>query len=521
MRFRLLAAVPLLLPALCSVAAAEGSLDEPLMEAVYANDVIGAKALLDRGANVEALGYHRTTPLVWAAMEGNVPMVELLLSRGADVKATNALGQNALTSGVLNAQIVRLLLAAGADVEAGDSLGITPLMAAASQGALPIVELLLSKGAAVKARSTDGRGVLHFALMANRKRALAVFEALHRAGAPTDAVDADGVTLLMGAASAGHAAIMRTLIGNRVKVWARDATGRTALDYAVQGTRLRPGAVGLLLKQQPSRPALDHALASAAKVGNLQAMAILMAAGARVGADNGASPLIAAVQGQSWSAARMLLLKGAPVNWKSPEGLIALHHAVGNGDLELVRLLLQYGAALDTPDGDGRTPLVQAIQSDRTDIVELLLAAGADPMQKWYGSSLRQIAALQGNSNLVTMMDRGSSERLKRELGVDAPLSDRRIAGQRDRIAGTWRDEENALELHLAKEGRFTRSVALFVVEATDRGRWSVGEGDLVLDIREPAEGNPRVQRFPIIWVDQKSLVLDASLSRVHLTRAD
>jgi ankyrin repeat protein len=157
--------------------------------------------------------------------------------------------------------------------------------------------------------------------------------------------------------------------------------------------------VGLLLKQQPSRPALHHALASATKLGNLQAMAILMAAGARVGVENDASSLIAAVQGQSWSVARMLLLKGAPVNWKSPEGLIALHHAVGNGDLELVRLLLQYGAALDVPDGDGRTPLVQTIQSDRTDIVEL----------------------------------------------------------------------------HLAKDGRLTCSVALFVVEATDRGRWGKG----------------------------------------------
>jgi len=454
-------------------------------------------------------------------MEGNVPMVELLLSRGADVKATNALGQNALTSGVVSAEIVRLLLAAGADIEAGDSQGMTPLMIAASEGALPIVELLLSEGANVQARSNEGNGVLHFALLANRKKAPAVFKALHRAGAPTDVVNADGLTLLMSAASDGHTDIMQTLIADGVKVWSRDAAGRTALDYAVQGMRLRPGAVGLLLKQQPSRALLDRALASAAKAANVQAMAILIAAGARVEASDGTSPLIAAVQGQSWSAARMLLLKGADVNRKSPEGLAALHHAVVNGDLELVRLLLQYGAAVDVPDRGGQTPLIQAYQSERTDIAELLLAAGADPMQKWYGDPLRQIAAMQGNSDLVALMDRGSSESLKRELGVDAPLSDRRIAGKRDRIVGSWREEENELELRLAKDGRFTRSVALFIVEATDRGRWSVGEGDLVLDVEAPAEGNPRVQRFPIIWIGQKSLVLDASLSRVHLTRAD
>jgi hypothetical protein len=89
------------------------------------------------------------TALQHAVTKGCAPLVRLLLRRGCDVHAVNALGDTALhhAAALGHAAIVRQLLDAGARVNARSTAGVTPLHWAARNDAAGCVSLLLDAGA--------------------------------------------------------------------------------------------------------------------------------------------------------------------------------------------------------------------------------------------------------------------------------------------------------------------------------------------------------------------------------------
>jgi ankyrin repeat protein len=148
-------------------------------------DSVGlARLLLDKGAKVDAkltgparrpmggggsgLTGRGATAFLRAAVASDLPMMQLLLERGADAKVTTANGVNALHAAAglrwsdnsmswavaqglateeMSLEAVDLLLDRGLDVNAVDDQGATALHGAASRGANEIIRLLVSKGA--------------------------------------------------------------------------------------------------------------------------------------------------------------------------------------------------------------------------------------------------------------------------------------------------------------------------------------------------------------------------------------
>ncbi|MEO8316359.1 MAG: ankyrin repeat domain-containing protein, partial [Pseudomonadota bacterium] len=92
-------------------------------------------------APVEADG---STPLQWAAFQGDVAEAKRLIKAGADVKATNAYGVNAmqLAADSANTQLIALLLKAGADPESPNADGETALHLVARAGNVEAAKLL-------------------------------------------------------------------------------------------------------------------------------------------------------------------------------------------------------------------------------------------------------------------------------------------------------------------------------------------------------------------------------------------
>ncbi|MBI2382691.1 MAG: ankyrin repeat domain-containing protein [Gammaproteobacteria bacterium] len=105
------------------------------------------------------------TPLGLACFFGHPPCVELLLKRGADVRAPsrNAMRVQPLHSALSHAEetvalaIVDALLAAGADANAVQQGGYTPLHQAADRGSVALVQALLAAGADPRLRAENGR----------------------------------------------------------------------------------------------------------------------------------------------------------------------------------------------------------------------------------------------------------------------------------------------------------------------------------------------------------------------------
>lgn len=104
-----------------------------------------ASVLLDAGASVN----RQTclvlfTPLMSAAVKGNVEIAELLLSRGADPDLRSAVGATALMHAVIQRHpgVVEILLAHGARKDLVNNRGRTPLAMARSRQYPELVELL-------------------------------------------------------------------------------------------------------------------------------------------------------------------------------------------------------------------------------------------------------------------------------------------------------------------------------------------------------------------------------------------
>ena len=96
------------------------------------------------------------TPLSWAAQQGKLGFVKVLLPNGID--ETDEDGGTPLVRASENGHkdIARLLIAKGADLEKQDGEGRTPLLGASARGHEAIVQLLIAGGANVNARSPDG-----------------------------------------------------------------------------------------------------------------------------------------------------------------------------------------------------------------------------------------------------------------------------------------------------------------------------------------------------------------------------
>ncbi|KAK7228679.1 hypothetical protein V2G26_000849 [Clonostachys chloroleuca] len=133
-----------------------------LLQAIISNNIPMVELLLGKGANINRPAKQglKRTPLQQACEQGGLQMVKYLLDRGADIHAPPAVngGATALQLAAIqgNVNIVRLLLDSGAKVNEAPAAvnGRTALQGAAENGRVSVLDLLLVEGKGI-CTSTD------------------------------------------------------------------------------------------------------------------------------------------------------------------------------------------------------------------------------------------------------------------------------------------------------------------------------------------------------------------------------
>lgn len=130
-----------------------------LIQAIEAEELEQAKALLHQAPDLlEASNQMGIYPLLGALLLESVPLVQLLLEKGAQPNRTDVHGGSLLMYAIQRQleEIVSLFLQYGADPHQRDSEGDTPLMYAAAGRSSNIVLALLEAGAKPHDRNFDG-----------------------------------------------------------------------------------------------------------------------------------------------------------------------------------------------------------------------------------------------------------------------------------------------------------------------------------------------------------------------------
>lgn len=198
--------------------------DVSLILAIDSGDDIQAQALLKEGAspNSYEAAWPNRTALMLAGEYARPEIVQMLLTRGADVNATDQDGETALMWALQdpldNIRCVSLLLAHGADVNSADKRGWTPLMyAVAGQ------DVLVSVGDEGQTRPPARLSV---------PIDLRMVKMLLAHKADVNSQDTTGQTPLMAAAAGGNLRAVKLLLGTGAAAGARDHAGHDAQWYA-------------------------------------------------------------------------------------------------------------------------------------------------------------------------------------------------------------------------------------------------------------------------------------------------
>ena len=139
-----------------------------------------AQVLLDwPKTNVNVLNANGESPLMLAAIKGDLDMVAALIKKDADVNKTGWTPLHyAASKGHL--AIMNLLLENHAYIDAESPNGTTPLMMAAQYGTGPAVQLLLDAGADPLLKNQQGLTAIDFARRASRTESIDLIAAAVR-----------------------------------------------------------------------------------------------------------------------------------------------------------------------------------------------------------------------------------------------------------------------------------------------------------------------------------------------------
>ncbi|XP_037541917.1 kinase D-interacting substrate of 220 kDa B isoform X2 [Nematolebias whitei] len=351
-----------------------------LFSYVEEENLAALRVHLDRFKEVDGRSDNGQTPLMLAAEQGSLEIVQELLRRGANVNLDDVDCWSALISAAKegHVEVVKELLENSAYIEHRDMGGWTALMWASYKGRVEITRMLLEEGG--NPNTTGQYSVYPIIWAAGRGHSEIVKLLLHH-GAKVNCSDKYGTTPLIWAARKGHYDCVMHLLEKGADVDQEGANSMTALIVAVKGGYTK--VVKELLKRNPNVNMTDKdgntALMIAAKEGHTEIVQDLLDAGTYVNIPDrsGDTVLIGAVRGGHVEIVRALLHKYADIDIRGQDNKTALYWAVEKGNAAMVRDILQCNPDTETCTKDGETPLIKATKMRNIEIVELLLDKGA------------------------------------------------------------------------------------------------------------------------------------------------
>lgn len=384
------------------------------------SDVI--EVLLSAGVEIDEGGVTPLHSLIKSASKNDDDEVEksirLLIEKGASISAKNNEGQNVLTasfaaeidSDVINGVIIP---SAGESAVDSDDNGVNPLFLAAEKELLSTIEALVSSGADVLVKNSEGKSVLSYVLSSNLGASSKsdVISALVEVGGAKLVENADedeALPLHLALASKDTKDIGKDIM---LPVAEESVNAMTKRGCSLLWTACKSGDLDLAEALIEKGAEIDGAsekdgstplqVAIGAKNADITSLLLSKGADANIKDKKGSTCLEIAFKAKAADVIDSLLENGADPN-ASVDGVSLVSHAVQNGSTQILQSLIDNNANLDVTAEDGSTALLEAFKLGKKGLetFKLLLENKADPNIKFpknlFGKDGEPIKKLKG-----------------------------------------------------------------------------------------------------------------------------
>ena len=410
------------------------------------------RAIIDRGANVNATNIENCTALMMACGEKQEHAIHVLLKKGCDINVTDKIGDTCLmyaVGGLCSKKVLQAIIDQGADVNATNKNNHTTLMMACEKRHEDAIHVLLKAGSDTNIAEKNGDTCLMYAVTAHCSKevlqaildqgtdvnatnkhnytALTLacengnIDAIHvllKKGSNTNVTDKNGDTCLM-CVVAGHYSkeVLQEIIDQGADVNATNKNNRTALMMACE--KKLEDAIHLLLKAGAEtnisdiygKTCLMYAIDRYCSKAVLQA---IIDQGTDVNASNKHNPtaLTLACTTNHEDAIHVLLKAGSDTNIGDIYGETCLMCAVhGHCSKEVLQAIIDQGADVNATNKSNHTALMLACMKSHEDAIHVLLKAGSESnISDIYGETCL-VCAVRGHCSkevLQAIIDQGT-----------------------------------------------------------------------------------------------------------------
>lgn len=363
----------------------------------YAGNVDVMKLLLSKGADTKIQGSHGFNWFTFTVNAGheNTDIYDLMVTNGVDLKETNRAGANAillLASHSKDGKIIKYFQGKGLDIHATDKQGNNILFYAAKKGNLDLLKKYVAQGFDYKKINTEGENMVLYASHGSRgySNPIEVYQYFDTLELDFTLVNNNGQNALHNIVSgAKDEAIIDFFINKGIDVNKKDNKGNTAFLNAAKGNNLLA-----LKKLTPLTKDINQqnregfaAITFATQRVNLETFEFLKQKGANVNVvdQDGNNLFYHLFNAYGRRTARdfepfVNALTNAEVSFKNAsKNESPLHIAIAKGEQKLIAKALELGSDINQRNSDGLTPLhLAAMKAKDVKLLKMLIKKGAN-----------------------------------------------------------------------------------------------------------------------------------------------
>ncbi|MFJ1473335.1 ankyrin repeat domain-containing protein [Capnocytophaga cynodegmi] len=368
-----------------------------LFWAAFQNNLPLINYLLQKGADVNVKDSHMYTPLLFAAVRGNIntELYDILINKGANINEKNENGANALLLAIPHMKDLKeaqYFIKKGLSLKSIDNNGDDALFYASRNGNQKIINQLIKKGFNPKTLNNKGQNLMFAAAEGSRMKTndLEFFKYIESLGVSPNQKDKEGLTPLF-TLSSRHKdiTVLNYFLDKGNSINQLDKEGNTPLINASSRNSLE--VVSLLENKSSNINTTNNqghsALTLAVARNTSDVVSYLIKKGADINVKDAKGNTLVYYLLESYTPRdikkfdekwNILAEKGLNFAQNQEKGNNIYHLAVDKADLNLLQKVASVNVDINVKNQDGLTPLHKAAMTAKNlDIIKFLLEKGA------------------------------------------------------------------------------------------------------------------------------------------------